>query len=199
MPPRLQPSRGLTASSQSSGHDLVSSSAASSDQNFLTFLATAQFYEIDIFEISYKSVLDSAAASGTSEIYQLSLKPELDLIFKRTRSTEDESGEGWNAKRTFAALVSEISILSHPLLRYHQNIVNLEAISWEIARDQDAVWPILVLEKGDLGDLEQFMVSEMGPTLDFDTKLGKCADIATAIHALHSYGECVGTSVGSTT
>ena len=135
----------------------------------------------------YESALDNAATPGTSEIYESSLDPKVKLIFKQTRFTEDDSGECWNAKRTFATLVSEISILHHPLLRYHQNIVNLEAISWEISRDQDAVWPILVLEKGDLGDLEYFLHSEKGRTLNFHDKLGICADIATAIQALHSY------------
>jgi hypothetical protein len=83
-------------------------------------------------------------------------------------------------------LISEVLILSRPPIQSHPNIINLEGICWEInPRTEEAV-PILVFEKA-VWDLQQFMNVVKGADMSIDDRLKICADIGSAIMALHAY------------
>ena len=53
------------------------------------------------------------------------------------------------------------------------------------------VWPVLLLEKAQLGDLMSFMLSAEGRAMTMRERLEICSDIANAIIALHSIGTCI--------
>ena len=55
-----------------------------------------------------------------------------DFAFKRITLADKSRLGTQDEEKAFNTLVHEISILSHPLIRHHQNIVNLEGICWEI-------------------------------------------------------------------
>ncbi len=151
--------------------------------NFISFLAVAQYYEVDFVSLAWQQARGRLGRGGTSEIWQSSYDRRTDFVFKRMRSAITDCDD---EESSFNALVSELSILSHPLIRHHQNIVKLEAISWEIHPKSHKVWPVLVLEKAQLGDLKSFMNSEEGRLTTMRDRLELCTDVASAIIALHS-------------
>ena len=178
----------LLSSSRHSATNSSSSHTTTSGHNLLTFLAVAQFYGVDILPVTWEFALDSAAPSGTAKIYESSLDVNRNFVFKRTRIANPSYGDSQdigNENKTYNALVSEISILHHSLLCQHPFIVKMHGISWEISKSGDAVWPVIVLEKAQLGDLDYFMTTEAGRDLSIEKKVHFCTDIASAILALH--------------
>ena len=156
--------------------------------DFISFLAIAQHYEIDFASVTWEKGRGQVGLGATSEIWQSSASRRVDFAFKRTKLAERSPIDSQNEERAFNALVSEISVLRHPLIQHHQNIVNLEGICWEIPPQSERVWPVLILEKAQLGDLESFMLSEEGRATTMHERLGLCSDVANAIIALHSNG-----------
>ena len=157
-----------------------------SHNDFISFLAVAQYYEIDFVSLTWQQGRGRLGIGGTSEIWQSNYAERTDFVFKRMKFADTSGLDSQDQEKGFNALVSEISILSHPLIRHHQNIVNLEAISWEIHQKSLKVWPVLVLEKAQLGDLKSFMSSEQGRLTTMRDRLELCTDVASAIIALHS-------------
>ena len=183
LPSALYPSSRYTTSNTSS------SPTTTSGHNFLTFLAVTQFYNVDIIPITWQFALESAASSGTAKIYESCLDVKRNFVFKRTRITDSihhDEPDACDDDQTYNALVSEVSIACHPLLRNHPNIIKMKGISWETTETGDGVWPVIVLDKATFGDLEYFMNSEEGKNLSVEKRLCLCADVASAIRALHS-------------
>jgi hypothetical protein len=153
--------------------------------DFISFLAVAQYYELDLISITWQPGLGQIGTGGTSEIRQSSLDPEASFAFKcYTRMYQSQQGT-FDEERVYNALVSEISILGHPLIRHHQNIVNLKGICWEAPPETEKVWPILILEKAQLGDLQSFICSEQGRKMSFEERLGLCTDGGSALVTMH--------------
>ncbi|KAL9579127.1 MAG: hypothetical protein Q9212_005289 [Teloschistes hypoglaucus] len=154
--------------------------------DLISFLAVAQFYEIDIISVSWEKGRGQTGSGATSNIWQSSHSRSVDFAFKRTKLAEKSLIDKQDEERAFNAFVSEISVLRHPLIEHHQNIVNLEGISWDVPARSERVWPVLILEKSQLGDLESFMRSEQGRATTMHQRLGFCSDVANALIALHS-------------
>lgn len=153
----------------------------------ISFLPIAQYYELDFVSLTWVKG-KGKGLGATSEIWQSSASRRVDFAFKRTKLAERPVVDDQDEERAFNALVSEISVLRHPLIQHHQNIVDLEGISWEISPQSGKFWPVLILEKAPLGDLESFMFSEEGRATTIDERLALCSDIANAIITLHSNG-----------
>lgn len=168
----------------------TSASAAATDTsyNFLTFLGIAQSLNIDFLPISWDSGQANIGKGGTAEISQSSINLETAFAFKRLASV---SSARFEAQKTalFEALVAEISVLGHRSIREHQNIISLEGICWDIEPLSERVWPVLVFEKTQHGDLTTFMEHGAGTRLDLRNRLRLCAEVATAVSALHLNGE----------
>ena len=163
-----------------------------SRNNFVTFLTAAQYYDIDFVPLSWESALEGAAPGGTARLNVSSLDAQTHFVFKRTRIRNglgQSRHDGWDDAPTFDALVAEITVLRHPLLQHHQNIVNLEGIGWEVVTGGKPVWPVLILEKAEHRDLYSFMNSAQGSILSFEDKLDLCADVTSALNALHDCSE----------
>lgn len=156
--------------------------------DLISFLAVAQFYEIDIVSVPWEKGRGQTGSGATSNIWQSSQSRSVDFAFKRTKLAEKLLVDKQDEERAFNAFVSEISVLRHPLIEHHQNIVNLEGISWDIPPRSERVWPVLILEKSQLGDLKSFMRSERGRATTMHQRLGFCSDVANALIALHSSG-----------
>lgn len=80
----------------------------------------------------------------------------------------------------------EVSVLGHPLVRSHPNIIRLEGVCWDVSFDEDEVWPVLVFEKARYGDLRKFISTKTGGSINWVDRVKLCADIATAIMLMHS-------------
>ena len=154
----------------------------------ISFLAVAQYYEVDIVSVKWETGRGKVGSGATSAIWQSGASRHVDFAFKRTKLAERSSADRRDEEKAYNALVSEISILRHPLIQHHQNIVNLEGICWEIPAQNQNVWPVLLLEKAQLGDLESFMLSAKGRATALHERLKICSDVANALIALHSNG-----------
>jgi hypothetical protein len=150
---------------------------------FMYFLATAQMGDVDFLPIVWQSDLDQVAIGGTAVIRQSFLNLKLSYVFKRIiREKVDEP-------YAFHALASEVFILGHREIRGHDNIVRLVGICWDFVSANEPIWPVLVFEKSQYGDLEQFMESKPGLGLDLKARMKLCTDIAAAIVLMHFHGE----------
>jgi serine/threonine protein kinase len=94
-----------------------------------------------------------------------------------------------NESRNFQALISEVLVLGHPLIRKHPNIIRLEGICWDFPPGDDRVWPVLVFEKAQNGDLARFLNSDPGKHINFENRLKLCANVAAALKFMHSCRE----------
>lgn len=90
----------------------------------------------------------------------------------------------WSERRIFQMLESEISVLRHPWIREHPNVISLEGICWEAAPDGQ-MWPVLVFKKAEFGNLKEFAESEIGQGMSFEDRCKLCASIAVAVRDMH--------------
>jgi hypothetical protein len=164
---------------QSSSREPHGEIAVDSHQDFLYVLAVAQDREIDFLSIMWQRPLATIDAGSTAEIRQSLISLLMSFTFKRLKEPD---GGG-----SLAPLISEISFLGHPKVRNHSHIARLEAICWDISEtDAEDVWPTLVFEKPQHGNLQHFLISDKGRDLGIDERLALCYHIATALFTMHS-------------
>lgn len=150
--------------------------------NFISLLAVAQHRQISFLPITWQPALDRVGLGGTSEIRQSFIKLQTSFAFKRIKHSErTRLGDSI----IFQTLLSEVTVLSHPSIKDHPNIVKLLGICWDISQ-KGTVWPVLVSEKAQFGNLKEFSVSEAGKGMSLDKRLKICAGIATAIRDMHT-------------
>jgi hypothetical protein len=154
--------------------------------DLISFLAIVQSRELDLMPITWQPGLDVLGEGATAEIRQSQVSLEANFAFKRTKISNSSQQARENETGMFRALVAEISILGHPAIKGHPNIVNLEGICWELGEEEGKVWPVLVFEKAQFGDMVQFMYSRDGQSLSFADKVQLCIDIGTAVMIMHS-------------
>jgi hypothetical protein len=150
--------------------------------DFISFLGVAQRLGIDFHPITWQPALDKVGEGGTADIRQALINLQMSFAFKRLKwprqARSDES-------RSLLALICEVSVLGHPLIRNHPNIIKLEGICWDISPGDEKVWPVLVFEKTQNGDLDRFMNSDAGKSLCLEERLKLCTDVATAVKDMH--------------
>lgn len=149
------------------------------NHGFLTFLAITQRLNIDILPINWQPAMDRVGEGATAEIRQSLVNLQTNFVFKRFKGSLDESA-------VVHALISEIMILADTHIRKHENIIKLEGICWDIPVDGYDIRPVLVFEKSQYGDLEQFLSSDSGSNIDSQTRLKLCLDVGLAILSMHS-------------
>ena len=155
--------------------------------------------------------MDLLGNGGQVEIRQSLLNIATSFAFSRVKFDESaEEDEG----PIHRALRSQISVLAHPDMRNHPNIITLIGVSWDIRRQEGlnyeqrirgsaddypddnksqetapvqqwTVWPVLVYEKTKHGDLLCFMKSQHGKTPDMKRKMRLCTDLARGIRDMH--------------
>ncbi|KAM5345132.1 hypothetical protein ACJ41O_010994 [Fusarium nematophilum] len=113
-------------------------------------------------------------------------------VLKRPRfETEGKSPESaWEVqthRNSMAqSILTEFSVLTHPPLRDHENILSLQGIGWESdPLDESMLWPIMVVEWAKYGSLLDFVRTN---PLSLATKTSLFADVACGLSALHECG-----------
>jgi hypothetical protein len=149
--------------------------------DFLTFLGIAQKLEVDFLPITWQPELDGAGRGGTSEIRQSIVMLRASYAFKRIMPN-------WktNQKKDFPALITELAVLGHPSIRANRHVAALGGICWDVNSENDEVWPVLVFEKAQQGDLMAFMQRDDGRKLSFRDRMEFCIDIITGVVGMHS-------------
>ena len=150
--------------------------------DLIAFLSIVQNCNVDYLSITWQPALQTLGAGGSGTISQSTFMAEKPLAFKRFHDSENSDDTGG-----FLPMMSEVLILSLPPIRNHPNIVDLEGISWEIKPWTQRAVPVLVFEKASW-DLQQFMNVREGMDMVVEDRLKICADIGSAIMALHAYG-----------
>ncbi len=180
----------LTATSKSSKTKPTVLSEEIQKLDFLNCLSCAQSHHIDFIGITWQEALGRVGKGGEGEIYQSAVSVDAEFAFKRSVPLE-----GKGPKEVFQELYSEISVLSCRDIRQHPNIINLEGICWEIKKqrkfpgfgpEKESVWPVLIFKKAPHGDLEKFMRSKVGMSLDMGDRMQICAEIGSAITFMHA-------------
>jgi len=174
--------------SQSAASELAAATHPHLD--FISFLAIAQKLEIDLLSVTWQPALESIGEGATAEIRQSLISLQTSFAFKRIRpSTSSQEAK----RRAFQALVTEISILGLPEIRRHPNIVRIEGICWDVLKEEEeedvVVWPVLVFEKSQYGDLDQFMRAAEGRATNLEDRLQLCSGIASAVAEMHFHGQ----------
>lgn len=154
----------------------------------MTFLAVAQDAGIDFLPITWLRGLPAMGTGATAHVRETLINLQMRFAFKVVKEAAwidkiDESQRPINVKKIFQLLISEISVLGHPSVKEHANIISLLGICWDI-QSSGRVWPVLVFEKANQGDLWNF-VTETCQHMELETKLKLCADVATAVRDLH--------------
>lgn len=193
------------------GYDFESATPEKADFRYdlMTFLGVAQKLEIDFLPITWQPGLDRIGRGATAEIREASMSLQASFAFKRPifqSSFEFDELED----RILPSLIAEISILGHPLIRQHPNIIQLEGICWEVfsgegesvSRDRPiqsakgGIVPVLVFEKTNHGDLRGFMMNHTGKQLGFTERLEMCIAVAKAVADMHSNSTSLSTIYG---
>ena len=158
----------------------VSRTNSDVQNDLIAFLSVVQKCDVDYLPITWQPALSTLGVGGSGTISQSTIIAEKPLAFKRFHHSE-------NCDDDFLPLMSEVLILSQPPIRSHPNIIDLEGICWEIRPWTMKAVPVLVYEKASW-DLQQFMNVREGMDMALEDRLEICADIGSAIAALHAYG-----------
>lgn len=154
--------------------------------DFISFLGVTQELELDYLPITWQPKLDNVGEGGTADIRQSLINLQTSFAYKRIKWSRQAQ---WNESRNFQALISEVMVLGNPLIRKHPNVIRLEGICWDFPPGDDNVWPVLVFEKAQNGDLGKFVNSDIGKCISLEDRLKLCADVADALKYIHSYRE----------
>ncbi|KAJ3576582.1 hypothetical protein NPX13_g3648 [Xylaria arbuscula] len=163
--------------------------------SLLSCLACAQHCRVDFTGFSWINAQGMLGRGGQGVVAQTRASVDTVFAFKRRRPIRGILTTQAAAKdHAFREICSEIMALGHEDLHHHENIVQLIAISWEIENVRDwrfqadvVIWPVMILEKAELGDLGNFLRGK-GRETDFPTRLRMCAGIASALAAVHKNG-----------
>jgi len=151
------------------------------DYGFIAVLALAQRLHIDFLPLTWQAALGPIREGGQAGINQALINLQTSLAFKCFGDSPNRN----DGRTPFQDIVSEMIVLSHPSIRKHPHIVRLEGICWDIPSN-DQVWPVLVFEKTQLGDLYHFAKSGNGRSLGMEDRLKLCVDVGIAIMDMHS-------------
>ena len=155
--------------------------------NLLSFLATAQALHLQFLPITWQSGCLGIGAGQTSDINEALADLHISFAFKRVEESRRLKGA---EEEVFRVFTNEITILSYLSIREHPYIAQLQGLCWDIAAD-GMVWPVLLFEKSQLGDLYHFLKTPLGKQLDAHERIQLCVDIERAISDMHSYSRCL--------
>ena len=170
--------------------------------DLISFLAAAQKYEVEFVPVVWDEGRGLLGQGGTARINQtmlhtyLTVDPsedadplkntdskETSFAFKRT--SQYQMGTLDEGLGLYDILTMELIVLRQQAVRDHPNIVDLEGICWEVTKN-DKIYPVLLFEKGQWGDLSSVAGGLRGGWSTFNAKLGVCIDIAKALQIMHS-------------
>lgn len=147
--------------------------------DLVSFMGLMQKCGVDLLPIKWQPALADLGRGGSANVSQALINTQTNYAFKRVFFTDG------GTEKSFERLVKEVSILSHPELRNHDSMIQLEAYCCEILEKPERISPVLIFATAPLGDLQSFMLSEEARSLSSNVKLGFCLDIARALSALH--------------
>ncbi|KAI1806722.1 serine/threonine protein kinase japonica group [Daldinia bambusicola] len=151
--------------------------------DLITFLATAQRFQIPILPTTWETGRSEAGLGGTSIIHGSDVDLVTLFAYKRVHETSKRTT---TENQLFGLLVREITISGHNFIRQNPHITQLQGICWDISAD-DKPWPVLIFERSDLRDLYSYYDRKPSwQETDLPARIRYCVEIGTAIIAMHS-------------
>jgi serine/threonine protein kinase len=177
--------------------------------DYSSFLAYAATYEIDMIPHGDLRKVAKLGSGATMVVFKGTCPGrwgDAEVAFKRLNLElpQAKSAVPLNSSELYqlsAAASLEVRVLSDSLLRFHPNIVDLLAVSWEELGGEDgqnqvessrSVRPILIVELAcsqypTLEDYYNYSISG-DKSIDLDTKVSIVSDVADALSAVHTCG-----------
>lgn len=160
--------------------------------NFITLLAAAQTLGMPFLRITWQPKRPSLGEGGTSQIGQALMNLQTSLAFKRVSERDKLKTP---KEEILRRCINEMTVLWHPAVRSHPNVLELQGICWDIppktqrhaeaaspaSSDDETVWPVLVFEKSHFENLYHFARLPVGRELDVTDRLKICRQIGEAI------------------
>jgi hypothetical protein len=157
--------------------------------DLLSFVSIAQKFAVDFVNLTWQPALEALGKGATSTIQQTQIDAAFNLAFKRSIAWSEEYSADTvqqEAER-YKAIIYELIALE--LLRSHPNVIDLLGITWETDSETEQIWPVLLTERSIHGSMADFLQSDSGTQLDYETKLTLCGDVAQACLAMHTLGK----------
>lgn len=170
---------------------------AESAHTFISFLTAAQELAVPFLAITWQANSGASGQGATSEINQALVTEQMSFAFKcvsdidKLRTPEED---------IISRLINEMSLLQHAQIHRHPNILPLLGICWQVSAidsrqwrndnmPSNKVWPVLVFQKSQFGNLKEFAESSQGRKLSTHERLKICIEIGDAIQHMHSICE----------
>lgn len=181
------PPAGGASSTLFGGNDFFTSEIRKSARqgrpryDFLSFLEAAQQNDVDFLAITWQDALDVLGKGATAEVRQSLVNLQMSFAFKRPlshyTSVDEDALYGW--------LVREATILRHPAVRRHRNLLDLEGVCWDPSVSDKSLRPVLVFKRAEYGDSREFMASEEGQAMSLADRMSFASDVIDAVISLH--------------
>lgn len=159
--------------------------------DLLDLLTVAQRSNLPIYRFNCQGPRGLQSVNGTpggnSQIQQADMSRKTDLALKCVSVDARMHSNPLVKSSAYELLIKEITVLSDPRIMDHPNIVDLGGICWDFAQKED-VWPALVFEKSEHGDMSTMEAFNDNELLPDDEILKLCLDVGHALVVLHQRG-----------
>ena len=162
--------------------------------DILDFLGVAQRFQLEFLPITWQSALATVGEVATAKIGQAMINVQTSFAFKLLKRSPFATEEA----QSLRALVAEISVLGHYSIKSGSRTPIFHGICWDVGPGGEQVWPVLVYEKSQYGDLRSFMASDSGKALDFEDRVELILDVADSVRILHAAGNSPGCPILTT-
>lgn len=149
--------------------------------SIITFLASLQEWKVDVLPITWQAAESALGSGATSRVNEAPQTVHRSFACKQLSVKHKALCTSDNSLRM---MLNEIAILSHPSVRKHPNIIELEGVCWDV-ESESRVWPALVFDKARWGDLANFVNSTEWETLSANSRMSLCSDIGQALFFMH--------------
>ena len=159
----------------------------------IKLLAMATALGVDFLPLTWRPALEILGEGLTGNVSQSPLDAQITFAFKRFNPSSANvpgcSDAAWLSSG-YDALFSEIIVLQFPTIRNHPNVAGLEGLCWEIRKDSEEVWPVMIFRKADLGSLDKFISLPVVDVLGVEHRMRIGGEIAKGLLALHDCSKC---------
>ena len=160
---------------------LTSAESQPDDLDMIRFLAVVDALNINILPITWQTAREPIGWGATSQVTEAQATVRTSFAFKRASEEQKQVG----LPKVLRAMMNEIIVLSHPSVRMHPSVVELQGICWDVQSVYD-VWPVIVFEKSHFGNLYDFATMPAGRALSLAQRLDLCVEIGSAVISMHA-------------
>lgn len=154
------------------------------DLDMIKFLAVVEALNIEVLPITWQAAREPIGWGATSQVTEAQATVQTSFAFKRASEEQKQVG----LPKVLRAMLNEITVLSHPSVRMHPGVVELQGICWDVQSVHD-VWPVVVFRKSHFGNLYDFATMPAGRALSLPQRLDLCVEIGSAVVSMHANSE----------